>query len=59
MARTKKVPRVKRFRDKVVIFNVTAAEKKLFQSIAQNHHQSFADFVRQLLYRESKASKVA
>jgi len=46
-------------RNVMMTFPVTRQEKKLFHGIARWRHQTFADFVRQILYREAKVSKVA
>jgi hypothetical protein len=46
-------------RNKLVMFSVSEQEKKLFFGMARWRHQSFAEFVRQILYREAKVSKVA
>jgi hypothetical protein len=49
----------KRNRTELLLIAVTPDEKKLFQGIARWHHSSFAEFARQLFYRESRVSKVA
>ena len=57
MATRQKAP--KRIRSKMLTVPATPKEKKLFFGMAKWRHQTFAEFVRQILYREAKVSKVA
>jgi hypothetical protein len=58
MARKRLPP--KRKRTAVLLLNVTPDEKAIFQGLAEQRRQSFAEMVRQILFREAgTTSKVA
>jgi hypothetical protein len=48
-------------RSGLLTFNVSRDEKKIFLAMAQQRRSSFAEMVRQILYRElkNKSTKVA
>jgi hypothetical protein len=47
-------------RNDVLAFNVSPEEKKIFLGLAEQRRQSFAEMVRQMLFREAgTTSKVA
>ena len=58
MAKQRKSPKSRR--DQIINFAVSAEEKKIFLGLAEQRRTSFAEMVRQMLFREAgTTSKVA
>jgi len=57
MAKPKKP--VKEQRTLMMGIPVNEAERELFRKVAEAHHTTFAEFVRQYLHREARLTKVA
>jgi hypothetical protein len=58
MSKPRKSPRKRR--NHIINFAVSAEEKKIFLGLAEQRRQSFAEMVRQMLFREAgTTTKVA